>query len=99
MMRTMSLYETGDSNGAVSLLDLKNGKFSQAISKKDINDYAYYVCSRILRLLFSLRKYNCCVTEAIESSTLIRLKVRDAPTFQALLYSCFCISHLCSDHR
>ena len=37
MMRTMSLYETGDSNGAVSLLDLKNGKFSQAISKKDIN--------------------------------------------------------------
>ena len=44
MMRTMSLYETGDSNGAVSLLDLKNGKFSQAVSKKDINDYAYYIC-------------------------------------------------------
>ena len=44
MMRTLSLYETGDSNGSVSLLDLKNGKFSQAISKKDINDYAYYVC-------------------------------------------------------
>ena len=44
MMRTMSLYETGDSNGTVSLLDLKNGKFSQAVSKKDINDYAYFVC-------------------------------------------------------
>jgi predicted AAA+ superfamily ATPase len=44
MMRTLSLYETGDSNGAVSLLDLKNGKFSQAISKKDINDYAYFIC-------------------------------------------------------
>ena len=44
MMRTMSLYETGDSNGAVSLQDLKNGKFSKAMSKKDINDYAYYVC-------------------------------------------------------
>lgn len=44
MMRTMSLYETGDSNGAVSLLDLKNGKFSKAMSKKDINDYAYYIC-------------------------------------------------------
>ncbi|MCR5310030.1 MAG: DUF4143 domain-containing protein [Lachnospiraceae bacterium] len=44
MMRTMSLYETGDSNGAVSLLDLKNGKFTPAVSKKDINDYAYYVC-------------------------------------------------------
>lgn len=44
MMRTMSLYETGDSNGAVSLLDLKNGQFTQAMSKKDINDYAYYIC-------------------------------------------------------
>ncbi len=44
MMRTMSLYETGDSNGTVSLQDLKNGKFSKAMSKKDINDYAYYVC-------------------------------------------------------
>ncbi len=44
MMRTMSLYETGDSNGSVSLQDLKNGRFSQAISKKDINDYAFYIC-------------------------------------------------------
>ncbi len=44
MMRTMSLFETGDSNGTVSLRDLKNGKFSKAMSKKDINDYAYYVC-------------------------------------------------------
>ena len=44
MMRTMSLYETGDSNGTVSLNDLKNNKFSQAVSKKDINDYAYYIC-------------------------------------------------------
>ncbi len=44
MMRTMSLYETGDSNGTVSLQSLKNGNFSKAISKKDINDYAYYIC-------------------------------------------------------
>ncbi|WP_406040272.1 ATP-binding protein [Succinimonas sp.] len=44
MMRTMSLYETGDSNGTVSLLDLKNGRFAPAMSQKDINDYAYYVC-------------------------------------------------------
>ena len=34
--------KTGDSNGAVSLFDLKNGKFNTAMSKKDINDYAYY---------------------------------------------------------
>ena len=44
MMRTMSLYETGDSNGAVSLQDLKKGNFTPAMSKKDINDYAYYIC-------------------------------------------------------
>ena len=44
MMHTMSLYETGDSNGTVSIQDLKNGKFSSTMSKKDINDYAYYVC-------------------------------------------------------
>ena len=44
MMRTMSLYETGDSNGEVSLSDLKNGKFSTAMSKRDIDDYAYYIC-------------------------------------------------------
>ena len=44
MMRTLSLYETGDSNGSVSLTDLKNKKFTPAISRKDINDYAYFVC-------------------------------------------------------
>ena len=44
MMRTMSLFETGDSNGSVSISDLKNGKFSPAMTKKDINDYAYYIC-------------------------------------------------------
>ena len=44
MMRTMSLYETGDSNGSVSLLDLKNGKFTPAVSTKNINDYAYFIC-------------------------------------------------------
>lgn len=44
MMRTLSLYETGDSNGSVSLQDLKDGKFSPAMSKKTINDYAYYIC-------------------------------------------------------
>jgi len=44
MMRTLSLYETGDSNGTVSILDLKNGRFKNAMSQKDINDYAYYIC-------------------------------------------------------
>lgn len=44
MMRTLSLYETGDSNGEVSLSDLKNGKFNPSFSDKNINDYAYYIC-------------------------------------------------------
>ena len=44
MMRTLSLYETGESNGTVSILDLKNGKFVPAHTDKNIYDYAYYVC-------------------------------------------------------
>ena len=44
MMRTLSLYETGDSNGSVSISDLKDGKFKPAVSNKTIYDYAYYVC-------------------------------------------------------
>ena len=44
MMRTLSLYESGDSNGTVSLTDLKNGRFSPSYTDKDINDYAYYIC-------------------------------------------------------
>ena len=44
MMRTLSLYETGESNGTVSLLDLKNGLFKPAVTDKNIYDYAYYVC-------------------------------------------------------
>ena len=44
MMRPMSLYESGDSNGKVSLLDLKEGKFEPCISNKTIEDYAYYIC-------------------------------------------------------
>lgn len=44
MMRTLSLFETGESNGTVSILDLKNGKFKPAVTDKNIYDYAYYVC-------------------------------------------------------
>ena len=44
IMRTLSLYESGDSNGKVSLLDLKNGIFKPATSDKNINDYAFYIC-------------------------------------------------------
>ena len=44
LMRTMSLYESGDSNGKVSLIDLKNGKFKPASCDININDYAYFIC-------------------------------------------------------
>jgi hypothetical protein len=44
MMRTMSLYESGESNGSVSLSDLKNGIFHPVLSNKGIEDYAFYVC-------------------------------------------------------
>lgn len=44
MMRTMSLYESGESNGTVSLLGLKENVFKPSISDKTIQDYAFYIC-------------------------------------------------------
>lgn len=44
MMRTMSLFESGESDGSVSLLDLKEGKFEPTICDKDIFDYAFFIC-------------------------------------------------------
>ena len=43
-MRTMSLYESGESNGSVSLLELKEGKFKIARSTVSLEDYAYLIC-------------------------------------------------------
>lgn len=43
-MRTMTLFESKDSNGAVSLLSLQNGMFEPAFSTKTIEDYAYLLC-------------------------------------------------------
>ena len=44
MMRTLSLYESGDSNGSISLLNLKNGNFKPSTCQKDIKDYAFLLC-------------------------------------------------------
>lgn len=44
VMRTLSLYETKESNGSVSLTDIKEGKFEPSFTNKDIDDYAYYIC-------------------------------------------------------
>ena len=44
-MRPMSLWESGDSTGTVSLRDLFNGNQDIAgISEYDINDIAYFIC-------------------------------------------------------
>ena len=44
MMRTLSLYESNESNGLVSLSSLKNGNFELGICDKNIFDYAFYIC-------------------------------------------------------
>lgn len=44
MMRTMSLLESKDSTGEISLNELKKGKFKNVIIDKTINDYAYLIC-------------------------------------------------------
>lgn len=43
-MKTMSLYESGDSDGTVSLKDLFEGKAVAAVSDKSLLDYAFCVC-------------------------------------------------------
>ncbi len=44
LMRTMSLFESKDGDGSVSLSNLKKGTFKETISSRDIKDYAYYIC-------------------------------------------------------
>ncbi len=43
-MRTMSLYESGDSNGGVSLGDLFDGKFSACKNKLSYENVAFLAC-------------------------------------------------------
>ncbi|MDO4198941.1 MAG: DUF4143 domain-containing protein [Erysipelotrichaceae bacterium] len=43
-MRTMSLYESKESNGTVSLQDIRNNKFRFAKSRMNIQDYAFCIC-------------------------------------------------------
>lgn len=44
MMRTMSLFESGESNGNVSLKKLINNEFNPCMSDMSIKDYAYVIC-------------------------------------------------------
>ena len=43
-MRTMSLYESGEGNGSVSITKLKNGEFEIAKCNLTIEDYAFLIC-------------------------------------------------------
>ena len=44
MMRPMSLFESGDSNGKVSLQGLEEGAFAPCFCSKTIEDYAFCIC-------------------------------------------------------
>ena len=44
MMRPMSLFESGDSNGNVSLKKLINNEFHPCMSDMSIKDYAFVIC-------------------------------------------------------
>ena len=44
MMRPMSLFESGDSNGSVSIMDLKVNIFKPTICDKTIYDYSFLIC-------------------------------------------------------
>lgn len=44
MMRPLSSFESGDSNGTVSISDLKDDLFKPSLSNKIIADYSYLVC-------------------------------------------------------
>ena len=43
-MRTLSLFESGEGTGLVSLTGLKEDQFKPASSKFGLNDYAYAIC-------------------------------------------------------
>ncbi len=44
MMRTMSLFESGESSGAVSLKSLMSNEFTPGMSDMAIKDYAFAIC-------------------------------------------------------
>ena len=82
-MRTMSLYESGESNGLVSISDLKEGRFFYAKSKATIYDYAFYICrggwplaikqNKDIALAQAVNYYETVVTDDIFSLKSVKL--------------------------
>lgn len=84
MMRPMTLFESGDSNGKVSIKNLIEGKFTPCFSKPTIKDYAYYICrggwplainkEREIALQQAIDYYDVVVTDDIFSLKSIPLR-------------------------
>lgn len=95
-MRTMSLYESGESNGSVSISDLKNGKFNVSKSNMELNDYAFCLCRGGWPLAINKNKevalqqakdyYNVLVSDDIFSLKSIKL-VKDENKARRLMRS------------
>ncbi len=87
-MRTMSLYESGESNGSVSLSQLKNGGFQMARSSTSLEDYAFLICrggwplsvteDKEVALAQAKDYYEILVTDDLYSLKSIKLKKDEA---------------------
>ena len=69
-LRTMSLFESGDSNGSVSLSELGDGNFAPAISNADIEDYAFWICRGGWPLSIG-EKENVALQQAVDYCTML----------------------------
>lgn len=84
MMRTLTLFESGDSNGRVSIGNLASGKFTPCFSQATIKDYAYYICrggwplainqDRVIALQQAIDYYDVVVSDDIFSLKSIPLR-------------------------
>ena len=93
-MRTMSLYESGESNGTVSLNQLKNGVFQIARSNIKLEDYAFLICrggwplsineDREVSLAQAKDYYEVLVTDDLFSLKSIKLKKDEAKARKVL---------------
>ena len=95
-MRTMSLYESGESNGSLSISDLRNDKFNISKSKMSLQDYAFCLCrggwplsinkAKEIALQQAKDYYNVLVSDDIFSLKSIKL-VKDESKARRLMRS------------
>lgn len=95
-MRTMSLYESGESNGTVSISDLKKGNFNVSKSSISLEDYAFCLCrggwplamnqNKVVALQQAKDYYNVLVSDDIFSLKSIKL-IKDENKARKLMRS------------